>query len=124
MDSNKLRPGGVGGGGGSGAPQTLGLDDGDNNVEFSPLRQDEEDEGGVVTIEVPEAAPERAAWGSKTQFMLSCVSLSVGLGNVWRFPYLVQQDGGGEYIPLKNKRHSKLIVSIIVRFGLFSVTLR
>ena len=80
-----------------GVPQTLGLDDGDRNVEFSPLRQDDED-GGVVTLEVPSDAPERAAWGSKTQFMLSCVSLSVGLGNVWRFPYLVQQDGGGKSI--------------------------
>lgn len=63
-------------------------------VEFSPLNQD--DEEGTVTIEVP-VAEERAAWGSKMQFMLSCISLSVGLGNVWRFPYLVQQDGGGMY---------------------------
>lgn len=82
---------------GGGIPQTLGLDDGNGNVEFSPLRQDE-DEGGVVTLDVPEVEVERAAWGSKTQFMLSCISLSVGLGNVWRFPYLVQQDGGGEYL--------------------------
>lgn len=79
-----------------GLQPTLGLDDNDGHVEFSPLRQDDED-GGMVTLDVPEAGPERAAWGSKTQFMLSCVSLSVGLGNVWRFPYLVQQDGGGEY---------------------------
>uniref|UniRef100_A0A2P2I201 Sodium-dependent neutral amino acid transporter B(0)AT3-like n=2 Tax=Hirondellea gigas TaxID=1518452 RepID=A0A2P2I201_9CRUS len=77
--------------------QPLGLEDEDNSVEFSPLRQDE-DEGGSVTLDVPEPATERAAWGSKTQFMLSCVSLSVGLGNVWRFPYLVQQDGGGAFL--------------------------
>lgn len=61
-------------------------------VEFSPLRQGEEEE--AITLEVPSV--ERAAWGSKTQFMLSCISLSVGLGNVWRFPYLVQKDGGGK----------------------------
>lgn len=87
MDGSK-RTGGV-------IPQTLGLGDDDGNVEFTPLRQDD-DEGGVVTLDVPVAGEERAAWGSKTQFMLSCISLSVGLGNVWRFPYLVQQDGGGE----------------------------
>lgn len=67
----------------------------DGVVEFSPLNQD--DDEGTVTIEVP-VAEERAAWGSKMQFMLSCISLSVGLGNVWRFPYLVQQDGGGAFL--------------------------
>ena len=71
-------------------PMTLG--ESGASVEFSPLDQDELEE--QITLEVPTI--ERAAWGSKTQFMLSCVSLSVGLGNVWRFPYLVQKDGGGE----------------------------
>lgn len=66
----------------------------DGVVEFSPLNQEDE---GTVTIEVP-VPEERAAWGSKMQFMLSCISLSVGLGNVWRFPYLVQQDGGGAFL--------------------------
>lgn len=89
MEGSKRAPGGV--------PQALKLEDTERNVEFSPLRQ-EDDEGGVVTLEVPQDIPERAAWGSKTQFMLSCVSLSVGLGNVWRFPYLVQQDGGGAFL--------------------------
>lgn len=73
-----------------------GLDPSAVGVEFAPLRQEDE-EGGVVTLEVP-VVEERAAWGSKTQFMLSCISLSVGLGNVWRFPYLVQQDGGGAFL--------------------------
>lgn len=75
-------------------PRPVNLEEADDGVvEFSPLNQDEDE--GTVTIEVP-VTEERAAWGSKMQFMLSCISLSVGLGNVWRFPYLVQQDGGGE----------------------------
>ncbi|XP_071533395.1 sodium-dependent neutral amino acid transporter B(0)AT3 isoform X2 [Panulirus ornatus] len=77
-------------------PRPVNLEEADDGVvEFSPLNQEEEE--GTVTIEVP-VSEERAAWGSKMQFMLSCISLSVGLGNVWRFPYLVQQDGGGAFL--------------------------
>lgn len=39
---------------------------------------------------------ERAAWSGKLQFFLSIIGYSVGLGNIWRFPYLCQQNGGGK----------------------------
>lgn len=40
----------------------------------------------------------RARWNSPTEFVLSLISNSVGLGNVWRFPYLAARSGGGASI--------------------------
>lgn len=50
-----------------------------------PEEEEEEDEG-----------EERPAWSSKLQYILAQVGFSVGLGNVWRFPYMCQKNGGGK----------------------------
>ncbi|XP_006774778.1 PREDICTED: sodium-dependent neutral amino acid transporter B(0)AT2 [Myotis davidii] len=41
---------------------------------------------------------ERRGWNNKLQYILAQVGFSVGLGNVWRFPYLCQKNGGGAYL--------------------------
>ncbi|XP_057203174.1 sodium-dependent neutral amino acid transporter B(0)AT2 [Triplophysa rosa] len=43
---------------------------------------------------------DRPAWDSKIQYVLAQVGFSVGLGNVWRFPYLCHQNGGGAFMVL------------------------
>ena len=40
----------------------------------------------------------RGQWGSRTGFVLAAIGSAVGLGNIWRFPYVVASNGGGAFI--------------------------
>ncbi|KAM6087261.1 sodium- and chloride-dependent transporter XTRP3 isoform 3-T3 [Chlamydotis macqueenii] len=40
----------------------------------------------------------RPLWDNPLQFIFACISYAVGLGNVWRFPYLCQMYGGGGFL--------------------------
>lgn len=42
----------------------------------------------------------RAHWGSKLGFILATAGSAVGLGNIWRFPYIAGQNGGGAFLLL------------------------
>ena len=40
----------------------------------------------------------RAQWNSRTGFILAAAGSAVGLGNIWRFPYVTGENGGGVFV--------------------------
>ena len=45
-----------------------------------------------------ESNNQRGFWGSRWGFILAASGSAVGLGNVWKFPYIVGQNGGGAFV--------------------------
>ncbi|MCF6359190.1 MAG: sodium-dependent transporter [Cyclobacteriaceae bacterium] len=45
-----------------------------------------------------QAGGERDQWGSKFGFIMAAAGSAVGLGNIWRFPYITGQNGGGAFV--------------------------
>ncbi|KAL4701773.1 hypothetical protein H8959_015777 [Pygathrix nigripes] len=73
-------------------------DSADDAFKTSELIVDSPEEKDTDVEEGSEVEDERPAWNSKLQYILAQVGFSVGLGNVWRFPYLCQKNGGGAYL--------------------------
>ena len=61
----------------------------------------------------------RSMWGSRMGFILAAIGSAVGLGNIWRFPYLAYENGGGAFlIPYLVALFTAGIPLLILEFGI------
>ncbi|XP_070498018.1 sodium-dependent nutrient amino acid transporter 1-like [Chironomus tepperi] len=65
------------------------------------------DEEASISSEIKKEKPKNTVdeqfiakdkWSKDIEFLLSCIALSVGLGNVWRFPFIALENGGGAFV--------------------------
>ena len=50
-----------------------------------------------VTVSAAAPAP-HGMWSSRMAFILAATGSAVGLGNVWKFPYITGENGGGAFV--------------------------
>ncbi|XP_076479591.1 sodium-dependent nutrient amino acid transporter 1 isoform X2 [Bombus vancouverensis nearcticus] len=52
-------------------------------------------------VRCPETVKEteaRSTWDNQIEFLMSCIAISIGFGNIWRFPFTAYENGGGVFL--------------------------
>lgn len=72
-----------------------------------------------MAAEVPAGHVPRDRWGSRLGFILAAMGSAIGLGNIWRYPYVVYEHGGGAFlIPYFIALASAAIPVLIMEYAL------
>lgn len=54
-----------------------------------------------IIMELKAALYYRETWANQVEVFLSVLGYIIGLGNIWRFPYMAFENGGGKLILLE-----------------------
>lgn len=65
--------------------------------------------GQDITLAKKTQLLDRGQWANKIEFLLAVAGTLVGLGNLWRFPYLCYKNGGGKR-DSHSKRNNKMLL--------------
>ncbi|XP_018371466.1 PREDICTED: sodium-dependent nutrient amino acid transporter 1-like isoform X2 [Trachymyrmex cornetzi] len=57
-----------------------------------------ENSTAALDEQVINSSKERATWNNSVEFLMSCIAVSVGFGNIWRFPFTAYENGGGAFL--------------------------
>jgi NSS family neurotransmitter:Na+ symporter len=54
--------------------------------------------GNMAERDLSSTEPERGMWSSRFMFILAAAGSAIGLGNIWKFPYMAGKYGGGAFV--------------------------
>ena len=54
----------------------------------------------MSTEPTPAADTQKIRWNSSVSFIFATAAAAIGLGNIWRFPFMVGHHGGGTFVML------------------------
>ncbi|XP_043785373.1 sodium-dependent nutrient amino acid transporter 1-like isoform X2 [Apis laboriosa] len=73
-------------------------DRGDQNSTFAVDETDKKSYEESRYVEITKEIKERSKWNNEIEFLMSCIAISIGFGNIWRFPFTAYENGGGVFL--------------------------